>query len=96
MSEEHQYKLGNLINSFLGERQISGRYQLALIKKSWEEWMGATIAARTTEIRLFGQKLVVSINSSALRQELDFNKEQLISIINEGLGKNYIREIEIR
>jgi len=96
LSEENQNKIGDILKGILSEQQIVGKYQLAVIKDNWAKWMGKTIESRTKDIKLYGNKLVVEVYSAALRQELEYNKEQIIKIVNTGLEMEFIESVQIR
>lgn len=63
---------------------------------SWEELMGAPIARRTRNIFFRNGRLVIQLDSSTLRQELNMGKDQLRILLNEKAGKEVVQEIEIR
>lgn len=96
MSEENQHKIGDILKGILGEQQIVEKYQLTVIKSNWENWMGKAIESRTKDIRLYGNHLVIEVYSAALRQELAYNKEQIIKIVNTGLEMDVIESVQIR
>jgi len=96
LSEENQHKIGDILKGILGEQQIVEKYQLTVIKSNWENWMGKAIESRTKDIRLYGNHLVIEVYSAALRQELAYNKEQIIKIVNTGLEMDVIESVQIR
>jgi hypothetical protein len=72
-----------------------GLYQNQL-QKIWLEKMGTTIFNHTKEIKLYRNRLFLTIESAALKQELSFSKEKIIAMLNEELGENYIEDVIIR
>lgn len=68
----------------------------AAIVASWERVMGSPIARRTEKIYFRNAKLVVHLDSAALRHELNMGKELLKTRLNENLGKEVVKDIEIR
>lgn len=42
---------------------------------SWEKIMGPAVASRTTDIKIFGRKILITLNSASLRQELFQERE---------------------
>ncbi|NUO02112.1 MAG: DUF721 domain-containing protein [Saprospiraceae bacterium] len=66
------------------------------IKGLWAEKMGPTIAAYTTEIKLYRKKLFLTITSASLKQELAFGKDKIRDMLNEALGEDAIEDVVIR
>jgi hypothetical protein len=50
----------------------------------------------TQSVVLRGTALTVVLTSSVLRSELSMGKEKIISMMNEGLGKNLIEHLYLR
>jgi predicted nucleic acid-binding Zn ribbon protein len=55
--------------------------------------MGKAIASRTKGIFMKENKLFVTVESSALKQELLMSKERIIHLFREELGKEVVKEI---
>lgn len=68
----------------------------AAVVASWQELMGEPIARRTEDIYFRRGKLVVRVDSAALRHELSLGKEMLKQRLNEKAGKDVVTEIDIR
>lgn len=66
------------------------------IVSSWEALMGKVIAAHTKEIFIRNKILYVHLDSSALRNELMFNKERMKTLLNEHVGEIIIEKIVLR
>jgi predicted nucleic acid-binding Zn ribbon protein len=59
----------------------------------WEKVMGKAIAGVTTNIFFRNGVLVVSINSSVVRNELVMIKNRIIAKMNEEIGSAVIKDI---
>jgi len=66
------------------------------IRAVWAKAMGSSINKHTSHIKLIKDKLFVDINSAALKNELSYGKEKIISIVNEELGEEVVRKIFIK
>lgn len=77
------------------DRLKSGLYENK-IKTSWSVIAGDAIANHTKEIDIKGRRVILHITSSALRQEMRFQHENMINKINTYLGEEYINDIVIR
>ena len=59
----------------------------------WDETVGETVAKNAQPDRVEHGVLIVKVSSPTWRQELYFQKEQIIKKINNKIGKNIIRDI---
>lgn len=94
--DNNEQTLKQAINRLLEVYKLDRGVDEAAVVASWEELMGAPIARRTQNIFFRNGKLVVHLDSSTLRHELNMGKEKLITLLNEKAGKEVVRDIEIR
>lgn len=76
--------------------KLKPRLHQTQIRSLWAEKMGPTIAQYTTEIKLYRNKLYLTINSASLKQELTFGKDKIRDMLNEALGEDAIEDVVIR
>jgi hypothetical protein len=62
----------------------------------WADLMGSGVQAYTSSVKLIGNTLYVSLTSSVLREELNYGKDNIIAMLNEGLQKESIKKLELR
>jgi predicted nucleic acid-binding Zn ribbon protein len=91
-----EYSLGDALRNFLNKSQLKGSIQALQIEEVWEQIMGKTVARYTDKITIHGQTLYVSTTVAALRQELLYQKDNIIQRVNEALGEKVIREVVIK
>jgi predicted nucleic acid-binding Zn ribbon protein len=91
-----EYSLGDALRNFLNKSQLKGSIQALQITEVWEQIMGKTVARYTDKISIHGQTLYVSTTVAALRQELLYQKDNIIKRVNEALGEKVIQEVVIR
>jgi hypothetical protein len=91
-----EYSLGEALRNFLQKSQLKGSIQALQIEEVWEQIMGKTVARYTDKITIQGQTLFVNTTVAALRQELLYQKENIIKRVNEALGETVIKEVVIR
>jgi hypothetical protein len=91
-----EYSLGDALRKFLDQSQLKGSIQALQIEAVWEQIMGKTVARYTDKINIHGQTLFVNTTVAALRQELLYQKENIIRRVNETLGEVVIKEVVIR
>lgn len=90
-----EYSLGDALKQFLNKSRIKGSVQAMQIEEAWEEIMGKTIARYTEKIQIHGNTLYITTHMAPLKQELLFQKENIIKRVNESLGERTIREVVI-
>ncbi len=91
-----EYSLGDAIKQFLQKSRLKGSVQALQITDVWEQIMGKTVARYTDSIKIYGDKLYISTSIAPLKQELLFQKEHIITRVNEALGEKVIKEVIIQ
>ncbi len=92
----NEVTLKEAINRLLEVYKLDRGVDEAAVIASWEELMGGPIARRTRNIFFRNGKLIIQLDSSTLRHELNLGREKLMTLLNEKAGKEVVREIEIR
>lgn len=59
----------------------------------WNDVVGKSVAKNTTPERVEHGVVIVKVSSPTWRQELYFQKKEIINKINKAIGKNVIRDI---
>ena len=90
-----EYSLGDAMKKFLRTSRMKSDIQAMQIVDLWEKLMGKTIAKYTDSIKIYGDKLYISTQVAPLREELRFQKENIILRVNEALKENVVREVII-
>ena len=85
--------LKEAVDGMLKAYRLDDRLRQVKLIDSWEKIMGPTVANRTVEIKIFGKKLFVKLNSASLRQELFQEREKILKLLNEEAGAVVIEEI---
>jgi hypothetical protein len=66
------------------------------IEDVWEKIMGKTVAKYTDKLQIVGSTLFVTTVVAPLRNELMYQKEKIIEMVNIELGEKIIKEVVIR
>jgi len=88
--------IGEAIKAFLNKSRLKQGIQALQIEQIWETLMGKTIAKYTDKIQIINSTLFIRTNVGPLRQELMYQKEQIIDRVNEALGEKVIKEVVIQ
>ena len=94
--KENEENLGDVITRLLKAYGLEEGYYAAAIVTHWEKMMGPAVARRTQSIKIQKGVLIVKIESAALRQELSYSKEKIMTQINKELGLRIIKSVELR
>jgi hypothetical protein len=90
------FKIGDALKQFVQGSRLKNGIQSAQIEAVWLEIMGVTIAKYTDKIYIFNQKLFIETSVGPLKNELGFQKIQIIERVNEKMGANTIAEVIIK
>lgn len=88
--------MSDALKHFMRNPRIKGSMQALQIEDVWEKIMGKTIAKYTDKIQIYGTTLYITTTVAPLKQELLYQKEQIIQRVNEALGENSIKEVVIK
>ena len=91
-----EYSLGDALRKFLDNSRLKGSIQALQIGDVWEQIMGKTIARYTDKIQIHGHTLYINTSVAPLRQELLYQKDNIIQRVNEALGESVIKEVVIK
>ncbi len=93
MAELH---INDAIKGFLQKSRLNNGIRAVQIEEIWETLMGKTIAKYTDKIQIIQQKLFIHTAVGPLKNELMFQKPQIIERINEAFGEQVINEVIIQ
>lgn len=93
--KSNELSLKDAIDMLMKQYRIDDRYRFEQVKSKWESIVGKLIAQRTEKLHLKNSILYITVNSSTLKQELNFLKVQIVKRVNEEAGKDLIREVVI-
>ncbi len=93
MKKSNLIKLGDAISILFKQEKLDLKISRFSIKNSWSDIVGEHIARQTTEIGFNEQTLFLTLKSAALKQELSYNKQQIIDLVNKFCGYKIISDI---
>ena len=91
-----EISLQDAIQQFLAKSRLKSGIQAMRIEDIWEELMGKTIAKYTDKIQVINNTLYISTSVAALKSELHFQKDKIISRVNEALGEELVKEVIVK
>ena len=96
MNRKETQHIGVLINEYLKTMKIDGKIRRARLINSWDKIVGTTIAKATKNIYFRGTTLIIELNSSVIRNELQMLNEKLISLLNEKAGDKVVEKVILK
>ena len=63
------------------------------VQEAWVKTMGENIQKYTYNVKYKKGILYIKLKSSELKEELNFEKNKVINLINQELGKEYVKEL---
>ncbi|MCX6313813.1 MAG: DUF721 domain-containing protein [Sphingobacteriales bacterium] len=91
-----ELSLQDAIQQFLKKSRLKTGIQALRIEEVWEEIMGKTIAKYTEKIQIINNTLYISTTVAPLKNELLYQKDQIIQRVNEALGEQLVKEVVIK
>lgn len=88
--------LGDVFHKILKAYSWDKKYNELEVLGKWEEMMGKAVAMRTTKLEIQNRILFLTLNSSVMREELQYGKEVIIQRVNETAGSKIIDDVWFR
>jgi len=85
--------IGDAIDSWLKGMNKQTRVYKARVVNQWADYVGILAARKTKSIVFDGDILVVNLESSVVRRELEYIKQPLIDRINQEAREKIVRDI---
>ncbi len=93
--ENESNKIKDLIPKMLRENHLQKGMDQITVKEAWLQVMGPGVANYTEEVLIKNQVLLVKLNSSALRQELEYGKDKILKMMREALDPMELKKIRL-
>ena len=86
----------DVLGAFVEKNKLQKGIDKVDVAEAWRDVMGPAITKYTTQIKLDGDRLIVQLSSSVLREELSYGKEKIQRNLNEELGREVINKVILR
>jgi len=96
MEKKEVRKLDSLLQQFVRSNRLERGLAEYRLMKSWKDLLGITVAKKTKSLRIQNRKLIVTLHSSVVRNELSMIKDTLIPKLNEAAGMDVIDDVVLR
>ena len=96
MADTNESPIREVISDFIDTFRIRGKYNEQLLNRNWEQIVGKAIAGHTRRLAVRDRKLILTVDSAALKHELHLLRDKVIKLANEHLGREAIHDLVVR
>ena len=96
MHLENQHSLKDVLKDMVDTMKWKEHLNETKVREVWKEKMGTTINHYTKEMNLRKGKLFITLTSAPLKQELTYEREKIMKMMNTELGGNYVTDVIVR
>ena len=91
-----EVSMAEALQQFLKKSKLKTGIQAMQIEDVWEKIMGKTVAKYTDKLQIVGSTLFVNTVVAPLKNELLYQKEKIIEMVNLELGEKIIKEVVVK
>ncbi len=88
--------LSGVLKEFIAANRLQKGIDRVNAREAWVKLMGNGVNNYTTAVDLKNGTLFVSLSSSVLREELSLGKSKIITMLNEELGQDLVKNLVLR
>jgi hypothetical protein len=88
--------VGDILQRIIQVNKLQPGMDQIDVKDAWRQLMGNGVNSYTRNVVLKGSTLYVELTSSVLREELTHGKSKIITMINEELRRDVVRDVVLR
>jgi hypothetical protein len=88
--------VGDILKEIIQTNKLQPGMDQIAVAAAWKNLMGNGVNSYTRNLALKGNMLYVELTSAVLREELSYGKEKIISMINDELGREVVKEVILR
>ena len=92
----NQSTVGDVLKQIIQVNKLQPGMDRIDVKEAWQNLMGNGVNSYTKNVALRGSTLYLELTSSVLREELSHGKSKIITMINEELQREVVKEVVLR
>ena len=96
MKNQNNYKVGDIIRRLMKNPKLADKLEKLDALEAWEEIIGKQICNYVKDQRINKGILYVQLKSAVIRNELSYKKSEIITQINQRIGKKLIVDLVLR
>ena len=86
-------KISKVLDEVISQKHFKIGIDNVRVQDAWVKAMGKNIQKYTYNVKYKRGILFIKLKSSVLKEELIFEKNKVIKLINQELGKEYVKEL---
>ena len=94
--DHNSKKVGDVMRKVLSNSPLGTKLKEYQVVSLWNKLLGPSIAKHTSSIFVKNRVLYVTLDSSVMRQELHYGKSKIITMINEQLGEELVKDLMLK
>ena len=91
-----QRAIGDVLKQIIQVNKLQPGMDQIDVKEAWRNLMGNGVNSYTNNVILKGSTLYVELTSAVLREELSHGKSKIVTMINEELRRDVVRDVVLR
>ena len=92
----NQSTIGDVLKEIIQVNKLQPGMDQISVKEAWVSLMGNGVNSYTKNVVLKGSTLYVELSSAVLREELSHGKSKIITMINEELRRDIVKDVILR
>ena len=96
MRKSNQQSIGAVIRKLLKNQKLEGRLKELDVLKLSEELLGKNLMKYINDLSVKNGTLIIKVKSAIVRNELSYQKSEIIKKINEQVGNEILKEIILK
>jgi hypothetical protein len=88
--------ISDVLKGFIEANNLQKGMDAVNVRDAWKTLMGPGVNNYTGEIMLKNSILYVQLTSAVLREELSYGRAKIVTMINEELGREVVKEVVLR
>ena len=92
----NQSTVGDILKEIIQANKLQPGMDQIDVKDAWKNLMGNGVNHYTKNVVLKGSTLYVELSSAVLREELGHGKSKIVSMINEELRRDVVKDVVLR
>lgn len=94
--QSNESSISDVLQQFIQQNRLEAGMDKIDVEQAWKNLMGNGVNSYTQEVILKGSTLYVKLTSAVLREELSYGKQKIITMLNEELRKEVVKDLILR
>jgi hypothetical protein len=92
----NESSISEVLHQFIQQNKLEVGMDKIDVEQAWKNLMGNGVNSYTQDVILKGSTLYVKLTSAVLREELGYGKQKIITMLNDELRKEVVKDIVLR